>query len=396
MVRRVALVIGVLSGLAIAYLLGSSLLLLVLVFVVSTRVRMQVSNRRDKSLLPGSVLAALVLSISSVGVMFALSFSWLISAALDRYARGPKGRISSLLGYANGALMVGLWIAVGFATRATFPEGAGEISLRNALHLGGVGVLWVGFAALTHATVLRLDGRKFLQRFLLHLRDGPVELVLLSAAATLAVLWPRSPAWALAIAFGSLLVTYRLLASTSRARRIEALTIRALGRLPEAAGLSPPSHAIDVARLSVAMGVLLGLNEEALFGLERAGTLHDIGLLCSERASGAYQGYSEADKASWGADIVASSTALGEEAELIRQTGVPYRAPGFDPDSAVDPRSRIIRAACAFNTLRASGFGSDEAIETLYGERFVHAPWAVELLRPALGISSDLVQGGVR
>lgn len=384
MVRRVAPVTGVLGGLALGYMLESSLTLLVFVFVVSSRVRMHMSTDRDKSLLPGSVFAALVFPVSPVEIIGGLLISALMSAAFNRVARGPMDRASSLLVHVTTASMVGVWALVGFVTEATFTEGSGQVSVRNALHLATVGLLWVGAAALVRATFVRSDGRRFLQRLLLHVRDGPVELVVLSAAATLAVLWPWSPAWALVISVGPLLVTYRLLASTSQARRIEALTIRVLGRLPEAAGLSPPSHAVEVARLSYAIGVLRGLNEEALLGLERAGTLHDIGLLCSDRTGGVQGGYSEADKSSWGADIVASSSALSEEAELIRGVGVPYRAPGFDPDAAADPRSQIIRAACAFYTVRASGVSIDEAVEILYDEPFVHAPWAVELIRPAL------------
>jgi hypothetical protein len=209
-------------------------------------------------------------------------------------------------------------------------------------------------------------------------------------------MWAYSPLWAVLISVGPFAVTYNLLLSIDRSRRIEESTIRALGRLPEAAGLCPANHSIDVRTLAHDMGVVHGLGQEDLDGLRRAAALHDIGLLRTASPMVSGTDYSDADKARWAAEIIGSSRALSAEAAVIGQTGAPYRVPGADPDRRVDQRSRIIRVACAYQGLVASGMPSGDAIETLYSQPFAHPQWAVELIRPAERVRATVRVGPIR
>ena len=165
------------------------------------------------------------------------------------------------------------------------------------------------------------------------LADWPVALVAVSSAVIFAVLWPYSIPWALAVSGVPLAITIYLGSRIARGRSMARLTIRALGRLPEAAGLTQSGHAQAVADLATAMAKLDGFVGVQLAELEIAAELHDIGLLATAHESVRAGGFSSADVATWGADIMAESKTLRPAAAIVSQSHEPFRVPGARPGS---------------------------------------------------------------
>jgi hypothetical protein len=299
-----------------------------------------------------------MLEVASCGLLIALSSSAALVLPDSSFGSGYPVSYSAV---SSVVLTIGLWFA-------------GDVAMRLALSAD------------------RRTSPLFRLRVLV--RDTPLAVVMLSASATVAAMWQYSPPWALIMAAGPFAISHSLFSSYARSERVDDLTVRALGRLPEAAGVSPSGHAAEVARLAIGIGKLRGIIGAELRGLERAAHLHDIGLLWATSAETRRKGFSTSDKCRWGSEILSSSSVLLPESSLVASAGEPYRRPGEDPDLDRDPRSQIIGAACAFELLSESGLSADESVEMLYAESaFLHAPWVVGLIRPALAISSSNGRG---
>lgn len=222
--------------------------------------------------------------------------------------------------------------------------------------------------------------------------DWPMALVAISSAITLAVLWTHSTGWAIAVAGVPYAIAHHLGSRLARGRQVADLTVRALGRLPEAAGLTASGHTQSVSDLVIAMGKLEGLVGPDLSQLEVAAQLHDIGLLATTTVEVQNEGFSSSDVAEWGADILASSDALRPAAALVRASREPFRIPGSDPDPGCDRRAQLIQVACRVVESVEAGNSIDKAVEALYGESvFQLDPHVISLVRRAARISNSVL-----
>lgn len=200
------------------------------------------------------------------------------------------------------------------------------------------------------------------------LADASIGTIASGSIAASAVLWLHSGPWAAGVALFPYLVTHRLVARLVVAHRIQELAIRAIGRLPEAAGVAEGNHSVAVERLAIHLGQLAGIRGQSLSDLRSAALLHDVGLVCAMAEGVRESGYSGGDVARWGAEIIGSSPPLAEAARLISGQAEPFRIPGGGPDPALDVRSQIISLACELDRLRASGIAIEEAIDVVYSE----------------------------
>jgi hypothetical protein len=223
------------------------------------------------------------------------------------------------------------------------------------------------------------------------LRDWPVAIVAISAAVTLAVLWSHSIPWALLVALGPFAITLHLGGRLAHGRELADNTVRALGRLPEAAGLVQSGHAQSVADLAVAMGRLAGYVGPDLEELEVAAQLHDLGLLATTRPSVRESGFSSAEVATWGAHVMSKSQALRDAAPIVAGFREPFRIPGADPDPHLDPRAQIVQVACMVVERLEAGSSIDTAVEELYRySLFQLDPHVISLVRGA-ALTADTV-----
>jgi hypothetical protein len=212
-------------------------------------------------------------------------------------------------------------------------------------------------------------------------------MVVLSLSLTLGALWPFSPLWAVLVSFVPLAVFVALYSSLLRHEEIEWSTMRALGRLPEAAGTSLPGHSLATAQIATEMGKLSGYRGRELEDLEKAALLHDLGLVfCSTRQI-RDSGFTDADIARWSAELVGESAALGRVENLIVGGSEPYRVPGADPDPSIDRRSSLLSVACRAQELLARGVSPEHCVEALYAEsRYRFAPHAVRLASRSISV----------
>jgi hypothetical protein len=222
-------------------------------------------------------------------------------------------------------------------------------------------------------------------------RDWPVAGVVLSLSLTLGALWSFSPVWALLVACVPLVLFAALYTSLLRHEEIEWATVRALGRLPEAAGTSPPGHSIATAQIATEMGKLSRYRGRELEDLEKAALLHDLGLVFCSTSPIRDSGFTHADVARWSSELVGGPAALARVGSLIVDAGEPYRVPGADPDPGIDRRSRILAVACRTQELLAQGLSLDHCLDALTVEsRYRYAPDVVDLV----GGSSRQIAGG--
>ena len=213
--------------------------------------------------------------------------------------------------------------------------------------------------------------------------DMLIAFMAVGSASVSSIAWLTVGPWAAAVTAIPYWVTHRLLTSFIRSRNIETAAIRALGRLPEAAGLAAADHSASVERLCRELGQSSGLRGRALHNLLRAAVLHDVGLVCTTQADVREFGFSSGDIARWGADILGSAPTLAHAASIIRAQADPFRVPGSIPDPTVDLRSQIVQVACEVDRMRSSGVSVRDVVDALYLETsFRFAP---ELMRNVAG-----------
>ena len=169
-------------------------------------------------------------------------------------------------------------------------------------------------------------------------------------------------------------------------------TIRALARIPEAAGFNLTGHADRTAELSVAMAKDLGLTPEDVEDVEFVGLMHDIGRITLNEPSVVEQGWSDDDLARWGAEIIAGAPSLDRVAGYVRRQYEPFRNPGEESDPTLSPVARIVKIASAYDADRmGKGLSKLEALEQLHqGAAYEYDPEVVASLRRILEGSSTL------
>ncbi|MEO8827936.1 HD domain-containing phosphohydrolase [Lapillicoccus sp.] len=160
-------------------------------------------------------------------------------------------------------------------------------------------------------------------------------------------------------------------------------TIRALSRLTEIGGYTPPDHPARVATLGIAMGRDLGMSERDTLDLEYALLLHDIGQVALREPipGGATLLAAPADQdriARDGAQIVRQTGVLDAVAVILESQAKPYRQVrelGWD----LPLSSRIIKVANAYDDLVG---------EARWGRGRRHAA-AIERIHLGLGYEYD-------
>jgi hypothetical protein len=157
---------------------------------------------------------------------------------------------------------------------------------------------------------------------------------------------------ALALFIAPLLVTQMAFRRYAGIRATYLQTVRALARVTEVGGYVEDGHAHRVARLAVAVGRDLGMNEPALLELEYAALMHDIGQLSLRDPipGGATVLVSRGDQrriAELGAEVIKQAGVLDRVAEIVRCQNWAWRGPEGPPPLG----SRVVRAANAFDDL---------------------------------------------
>jgi HD-GYP domain-containing protein (c-di-GMP phosphodiesterase class II) len=169
--------------------------------------------------------------------------------------------------------------------------------------------------------------------------------------------------------------------------------IRALGQIPEVAGLAPTGHASRTAELSVAIARELGVHPDAVVELEYAALMHDVGRITLNEPAILRAGYTDEDIARWGAQIIAEAPHLARVAELVRAQYLPYRLAGQERDGTVPLSSKIIKAASAYDdALHELALAPIDALERVHrGSAYDFDPEVAASLRRVLAHRGEIM-----
>lgn len=266
----------------------------------------------------------------------------------------------------------------------------------EAIDLMGViaaGTAWFIVMALTKAIVRYRDEHlAFRYAWLQSLEDWPVVVGLVAAGSLFAISWPVMRWWAVPMAVMAYGFSHLAFVRYHGTRVTYAQTIRALARIPEAAGLAPPGHAIRTTEIAMAVGRELGVPPRDASNLEFAALMHDIGRITLNEPAIIKAGYTDEDIARWGSEIVKEAPYLEQVASIIRQQHHPYRKPGEVEDEELPTASKVIRIASAYDQATLEmGLSPLEAVETLHrGAAYDFDPEVVKALRRAL-VRADVI-----
>jgi len=217
------------------------------------------------------------------------------------------------------------------------------------------------------------------------LADWPAHFVLLASGAIYGVTEPDVGWWALLLAtvpYGFAHVSLRRLAATEETYR---QTIRTLGRIPEAAGLTPPGHGARVADGAVAVAGELGLSRGATERIEFAAHLHDIGRVVLADPAVAGGGHTDRDVAQWSSAIIAEAPYLEPVASIVSETHRGYRRPGEVRDEDLPVAAQVVRVTAAYDLAISEGMEPVDALEVLHrGAAYDYDPVIVAALRRVL------------
>ena len=221
--------------------------------------------------------------------------------------------------------------------------------------------------------------------FLAGLADWPVHVVLLASGAIFGITEADLGWWALLLAtvpHGFAHLSLRRLAATRDTYR---QTIRTLGRIPEAAGLTPPGHGARVADCAVALAGDLGLGFAATERVEFAAHLREIGRVVLADPAIAGGGHTERDLSQWSAAIIAEAPSLEPVAAVVGEINRGYRRPGEVRDEGVPTAAQVVKVASAYDMAVAEGMKPVDALEVLHrGAAYDFDPAIVTALRRVL------------
>lgn len=216
---------------------------------------------------------------------------------------------------------------------------------------------------------------------------GPLLLATTTTAAVVALAVGAVGPVAVPLFMAPLVLHQLAVGRQSAVRAARRQTIRALSRLTEQSGFTPPGHAARVARLAVPMGRELGLSERELIDLEYAALLHDLGQVSLRRPipGGATTLTAPLDQrriAAAGAAILARTTDLSRVAPVVAQQAAPYhRARDI---GEVPVQCSILKVANAFDDLvgpRVSAAAAVAGLERLrLGVDYEYDPAVVRCL----------------
>lgn len=218
------------------------------------------------------------------------------------------------------------------------------------------------------------------------MRDAPAYAALFAAGALFGIAHPEMGWWAAPLALLPYGFSHVSLDHLARTRRTYGQTIGALGRIPEAAGMSPAGHAARTSDLAVAVAAELGLPARDVERIEFAGLLHDVGRVALNDPSIASAGYSEADVAAWGAAIIEEAPRLEPAASLVADQHQPYRRIGEGRNDRVPQASQVLRVTSTYDrSVFEGGCRPVDALEVLHrGAAYDFDPEVVAALRRVL------------
>jgi hypothetical protein len=216
-------------------------------------------------------------------------------------------------------------------------------------------------------------------------RDFDVYVALLAAGALFGLSFGLVGWWALIMAGLPYAFAHGAFRRFADTQRTYSQTIRALARIPEAAGYVHAGHADRTAELAAAVARRLGVRPGGVELIERASFLHDIGRITLNDPGVARLGFTDDDIAQWGAEIV-DEAGLTDVAELIRRHNEPYRRPGQERELGLPLAARIVKASSAYDeAVSELGLSPLEALERLHeGSVYDYDPEIVGALRTVL------------
>lgn len=183
---------------------------------------------------------------------------------------------------------------------------------------------------------------------------GPLAVATTLTAAVIAIAYEGVGAVGVPLFLVPLLLLQLAVARQSAIRQARQQTLRALSRLTEQGGFTPPGHSARVARLSVLVGRRLGMHERDLADLEAAALLHDLGQVSLRRPipGGATLEVSPLDQrriAQAGAAILARTAELARLAPVVADQATPARR--SDELTATPLGARIIKVVNSYDDL---------------------------------------------
>lgn len=164
-------------------------------------------------------------------------------------------------------------------------------------------------------------------------------------------------------------------------------TVRALSRLTELGGRTPPGHAARVALLAVPVGRELGLSDRELTDLEYAALLHDIGQVSLDRpipggATTETATFDQRQIAVMGAAILSRTAELSRLSMVVAQQATPYRR--TQEVGEISAQCRVIKVCNAFDDIVGAATGREAVLAGLdrirLGVGYEYDPEAVTAL----------------
>lgn len=316
------------------------------------------------------------------------------------YSLGLLGSWVALIGnrhraatsFLPGALALAAYAVAYFGTLRRL-EAAGGLSPQAMQLVGlvGGGLAWFLAMALMRSSLrYRRERLAFRYLWLQALEDWSVVVGLVAAGGLFALSWSQLRWWSIPMAMMAYGFSHLAFVRYEGTKVTYAQTIRALARIPEAAGLAPAGHAVRATEIAMAMGRELGLPPREAADLEFSALMHDVGRITLNEPAILKAGYTDEDIARWGAEIVSEAPYLRNVATIIRLQHQPFRRPGEIVDVDLPLASKVLRVASAYDQATVEmGLSPLEAIETLHrGAAYDFDPDVVKALRRALVRSS--------
>lgn len=333
--------------------------------------------------LPFVFRSGTVVDLSSVIGAYAagLSLHWLVETVRGRPpVENLVDSVRRWIGFSVFALVLNAALPSFLAE--VFPvgwEAIGPLAVATILLLGFDVATW----ALTAHEPRQLNFR-YLSR--LALKDSNVFVALVATGSLFGIAFGSISWWALTIALLPYQFAHYSFRRFQSTRRTYRQTIRALARIPEVAGLATEGHADRTTALAVEVAEGLGLSPNQVADVEYTALMHDIGRIALNEPFIVKRGYTDADIAGWGAEIISEAPYLHRVAEFVRVQYQPYRRPGEERDPDLPMTAKVIRACSAFDQAVADqGMSPLEAMEVLHrGAAYDYDPEVVGALRKLL------------
>lgn len=224
--------------------------------------------------------------------------------------------------------------------------------------------------------------------------SAPVYLTLLCGAALIAVAYDQQSAWMAAIATLPLLLTRFSFQRQTGAHVTLQQTVRALGIVPELAGLAPLGHSERTAVYAGELAACLRLGREARDRIVIAARLHHLGAVSTdpEGATAQVGPMEPAAMARHGAAVLREAGFPTDVADLVEEA----RAGTLDGEAA-SLEAAVVRLASAFDELVGEDPGrADQALAIIAAHpRDAHSRRAVAALLELAANRPELVTDAV-